>query len=304
MERVAVLPAALLAASQFSATGTVLKTTLISTDIVGTCRITPVQPGWIDVATPYRTDQHQPSTRVHRPRVLAQLPTVGVASAPPPVEPETQLPPAMAGPAQLPRSGRMYFADQPPAAIPQSNRREGLANRREGLPDRRESEFLRRARQRVNYQHTSPARSPEVAVAPVSPLIILHHVLAPYAGLIVALALMACGSLLYWLLVGPVEVSLQPYAQGFPSLGQQQNVAAVPLATGPQFPVPPQTTPSEPTRLAQVSAGQSGFPHTSQSAPLDFSRLGQPPHPEAPLAPRRLPRVASRPAARAGPLLR
>jgi len=153
-----------------------------------------------------------------------------------------------------------------------------------------------------------------------------HTQLAPHAGLIVALALIAAGGLLYWMIVGPAQTpppnwqgdsqefgqdtllgketfslpnALTPNsperltAQG--GLAQPENLTnnwqTVPLPGPPQTLSPP--TASAPTLAPSQATGQLQFPATSHPQGLDFTKIGTQPMRAIDLkAPSLLPAVA------------
>lgn len=260
------------------------------------------------------------------PIVLAKLPRVGQVS-PQVVHPVAQatMPPPQEMPqldlrTEIDQRTRLHIAE--PAAddqaIPASHYadRQHASSRPEPLPAPR---IHQPELQRQTAAIAKPTNFGEI-------LSRFHTQLAPHAGLIVALALIAAGGLLYWMIVGPAQTpppnwqgdsqefgqdtllgketfslpnALTPNsperltAQG--GLAQPENLTnnwqTVPLPGPPQTLSPP--TASAPTLAPSQATGQLQFPATSHPQGLDFTKIGTQPMRAIDLkAPSLLPAVA------------
>ncbi|MCH2113647.1 MAG: hypothetical protein MK171_01865 [Pirellulales bacterium] len=126
-----------------------------------------------------------------------------------------------------------------------------------------------------------PGIMPQIAVdrKTAGPIFQLLTDLAPYAGLVVTLALIVSAGLLYWLIVGPTQMSLPhqelaPDRSGWPAKN----------ASTPPFPAPSPATfnPQSPSQTSDLSLGggespvltQPRFQSISQAAPLNFYCMG------------------------------
>ncbi len=189
-----------------------------------------------------------------RPIVLARIPHVGtqvsteVESAPAPVV-ESQPGPFSQGP-------RFYVDSQhtsAPHAEPQTHQQ---AETQSLTPGHRRSH---RAHGHPRSPESSTAGSPQPSLA--TGLSRLHEELASYAGLIVTLALVASGALLYWMIVAPSQAPVADYSNSYETFGS----AEIEI---PKF-APPTTPPAErqfasPSELSALP----GTPAESASEPI------------------------------------
>ncbi len=193
------------------------------------------------------------------PIVLARLPRVGAAPTVPASPVVFQaVPPPVAMPqldlrTEIEQRTRLHIADTP--ADDPTPTTSHFADREHAvdyqptvrLPEVRQAS-METAHSRATSQRTSA--KPRAAVAePITfseKLFRLHAQLAPHAGLIVALALIASAGLLYWMIVGPTQApmpaSYENFSESFGSelggdgLGVTSNI--VPEFTMPEFTMP------------------------------------------------------------------
>ncbi|MCG8450448.1 MAG: hypothetical protein MI725_12840 [Pirellulales bacterium] len=138
---------------------------------------------------------------------------------------------------------------------------------------------------RASRSVEEPSAAPRQQAMPVarvssSPLLQLHARLAPHAGLIVALALIASAGLLYWLIVGPTQIPLDYYDMGPEGIGQTTvewpaQTATTAWPADASFSPGLLSVPSPRTTLEIESPKIPDFPETSRSSRLDFSRIGE-----------------------------
>lgn len=160
---------------------------------------------------------------------------------------------------------------------------------------------------------SSPKPKPRSRSSQARPLTVseklfeLHNQISPYAGLIVALALIASAGLLYWLSVGPTQLPT-PHFDNFgvesPNEGLGYDSHSLPEQYVPQFTaelpkletaqssddqwkeieLPTLAAPATPTQLppleqdtaepqAQASSESSPYPRSLAAEPLDFARV-------------------------------
>jgi len=216
------------------------------------------------VAIPTRTDQRQgvqPASG-RRPIVLAQLPKVGAV-----VESQTD-PYSDASPQVAPPEFALPTPQNPADA--------GTDSRRIDRPTFHGRKSTSSRREESSHRLAAGSEQP----AAISPFLQLHAHLAPYAGLWVALALIASAGLLYWLLVGPTQTPLDyqevgPETIGWTTMNEPAPVlpVAAPAAAAPRLP-----SESPPAQLSLPAADtvaevEPGFQSTRRPEPLDFSRL-------------------------------
>jgi len=273
--------------------------------------------------------QHASSERfgrssAQRPIVLARLPRLGT---PTPASPKPSMPepmPQLDLHTEIQQQLRLHTAHPP-------------TNARMHVPEQQtitaEEALLRERRHRsANHHETSQPRTTSAAPTGFGQrLFRLHSQLAPHAGLIVAMALIASAGLLYWMIVGAAhgpayndqhqpgfedwgtttsqmpEFSQRQFSQAPTANNTEDAWAKVPLpglGLGPAY-GPQQTKVAQPevkppaAESLPVTEGLV-FPTTGHPHNLDFSQKG-PALPSVPTvdAPQALPEVAQRPTASA-----
>jgi hypothetical protein len=95
----------------------------------------------------------------------------------------------------------------------------------------------------------------------------LHEELASYAGLIVTLALLASGALLYWLIVAPSQAPVADYSNSYETFGSAE--IGIPKYTPPT--TPPTTLPVD--RQFASPSELSALPGTTAESTSELLRL-------------------------------
>ncbi len=266
--------------------------------------------------------QQQRRSPGQRPIVLARLPRLG-ASAPASAAPPTPEP-------TIHRMPEHLMSEQTP--LPEPMPQLDLQTEIQHQLRLHTAHSSRSGSMHTPQQETAaPARknrpSPTEASMPTglsAGVFRLHSQLAPHAGLIVALALIASAGLLYWMIVGGADVP----AYNSQRYGQELGNAGLGTAHLPEFSQRPTTTdpttntptntwtevplPSPSFRSTQIAqpkvdtpafkqipvAKELHFPSTGHPHQLDFTQKG-PALPRKPTAtaPQPLPEVAQRPTA-------
>jgi hypothetical protein len=209
-----------------------------------------------------------------RAPVLAELPFVGQ-----PAVAQTVVPPASPLPTEPPApSPRSFYVDPSHAG---QHEHESNGNRRQ-RHERRSIES-----QPPNVSATPIGRVETSAGGPTAAFDLQSQV-APYAGLIVTLALVVAAGLMYWLIASPTPEAvdyfdLNPGMFGQPTKQQEQPplVGREPSSFEPQYQPQFQTNNQptfEPTEvlspsLPVVEQNEPDFPATEHSDDFDFTRL-------------------------------
>lgn len=269
------------------------------------------------------------------PIVLARLPRVGAALPALPASPATfqVVPPPEVMPqldlrTEIDQRIKLHVADTP---ADQTSATSHFADRRHAVehqPRVPQPEPIPSSRP-ATMRYDSLAKAQEKVGKPITfseKVFQLHAQLAPHAGLIVALALIASAGLLYWMIVGPTQApmptSLENYSENFdPKLSDEGFSAtanyvpdftadvpqpATPENTNAQWTEVPLPIPSSveeasqlalstavPVKLSELSSEDEPlYPTTDRSQDLDFTKL----EPAAGDVPKPLPGIAGRPA--------
>ncbi len=209
-----------------------------------------------------------------RPIVLARIPHVGAMAESAPVGHTAPAPTVESQPGPFPQGTRFYVDSQhtsvPPAepetlqqaethqqAEPHWQTEPQLqAERQSRTPGHRRSH---RAHGHPRSPESSTAGSPQPSLA--TELSRLHEELSSYAGLIVTLALVASGALLYWMIVAPSQTPVADYSNSYETFGS----AEIEI---PKF--APPTTPPADRQFASPSelSALPGTPAESASEPI------------------------------------
>jgi len=224
---------------------------------------------------------HDENTRGKPPIVLARLPRVRAAqpvpvsqAVNPPVPPSAPLPevmPQLDLRAQIDQRTRLHIAATPADGPSHYVDQQHVAPRPEQLSAPKQYQPL----QHQPPQH-KPTESRTTVAQPTSlgeKLFQLHAQLAPHAGLIVAMALIASAGLLYWMIVGPVHVPLpnfqnpdykmQPEGFGVTSDYLPEYTAPVETANVEQPSEPVSSSPDEWTSMLLPAPPQVAVPAAS-----------------------------------------
>ena len=197
-----------------------------------------------------------------RPIVLARIPHVGTQvsteAESAPVDHAAPAPAVESQPAPFPQGTRFYVDSQhssAPHAEPQTHQQAETQSRTPG----------HRRSHRAHGQPRSPesltAGSPQPSLA--TGLSRLHEELASYAGLIVTLALLASGALLYWMIVAPSRAPVADYSNSYETFGS----AEIDI---PKF-APPTTLPVD--RQFASPSELSALPGTTAESTSELLRL-------------------------------
>ena len=162
-----------------------------------------------------------------RPIVLARIPHVGTQvsteAESAPVDHAAPAPAVESQPAPFPQGTRFYVDSQhtsAPHAEPQTHQQAEThkqAETQSRTPGHRRSH---RAHGQPRSPESLTAGSPQPSLA--TGLSRLHEELASYAGLIVTLALVASGALLYWMIVAPSQTPVADYSNSFNTFGSAE----------------------------------------------------------------------------------
>ena len=253
------------------------------------------QQGCRDVTVPYRTDKSERNSTSlgRRPITLAQLPHIGstidapVASTtrkvtnPPPPTPQPSVDWEEETPDRLdinPPEPNRFRVDPPEVSHLRFDAVSTIQDQ--------DSVEVAEASPRRQPQTSSPREEPSFSrrgslETRESSLYHLHQALAPHAGLLATLVLVASAGFLYWLIIQPETLPQNLYEENghFPVQQSQKYTAAeLPqpgLTTLPTV-APKPVQQAAPSLLPEVAKPtySNAFPTTSHPSALDFSKLG------------------------------
>ena len=205
-----------------------------------------------------------------RPIVLARIPHVGAVAESAPVGHTAPAPTVESQSGPFPQGTRFYVDSQHTSVPPAEPETLQQAEPHQQPEPQLQAETQSRTpgHRRSNRVH-GHSRSPESSTAGSPPpslatgLSRLHEELASYAGLIVALALVASGALLYWMIVAPSQAPVADYSNSFNTFGS----AEIEI---PKF--APSTTPPADRQFASPSEF-SALPGTPAESASEVIRL-------------------------------
>ena len=201
-----------------------------------------------------------------RPIVLARIPHVGTQvsteAESAPVSHTAPAPTVESQPGPFSQGTRFYVDSKHTSTHPAEPQTHQQAETQSRTPGHLRSH---RAHGQPRSPESPTAGSPQPSLA--TGLSRLHAELASYAGLIVTLALLASGALLYWLIVAPSQAPVADYSNSYETFGSAE--IDIPKFTPPT--TPPTTLPVE--RQFASPSELSALPGTPAESASELLRL-------------------------------